>query len=44
MANDFLVKHFAPIVDYDFTKEVEEEFDRIAEGKESWHKNDPILL
>lgn len=38
MANDFLVKHFAPIVDYDFTKEAEEEFDRIAEGKETWHR------
>jgi DNA topoisomerase-1 len=38
MANDFLVKHFATIVDYDFTKEAEEGFDRIAEGQESWTK------
>lgn len=38
MANDFLVKHFAPIVDYDFTREAEAQFDKIAEGKETWHK------
>lgn len=36
MANDFLVKHFAPIVDYDFTREAEAEFDKIADGKEPW--------
>ena len=36
MANDFLVKHFAPIVDYDFTREVETEFDKIASGKQAW--------
>lgn len=38
MANDFLVKHFAPIVDYDFTREAEAEFDKIAHGKETWNK------
>ena len=38
MANDFLVKYFAPIVDYDFTKEVEEEFDLIADGREGWQE------
>jgi DNA topoisomerase-1 len=32
------VKHFAPIVDYDFTSEVEQEFDEIAEGKKQWNK------
>lgn len=36
MTNDFLVKHFAQILDYDFTKQVEEDFDNIAEGKQSW--------
>ncbi len=30
---DFLGDHFDQVVDYDFTKEVEEEFDHIAEGK-----------
>lgn len=38
MANDFLVKYFAPIVDYDFTKAAEEEFDKIADGRETWHR------
>lgn len=38
MANDFLVKHFAPIVDYDFTREAEAEFDKIADGKKSWRE------
>lgn len=38
MSNDFLVKHFRPIVDYDFTRETEEEFDRIADGVEQWSK------
>lgn len=37
LVNDFLTKNFADIVDYDFTKEAEEEFDRIAEGKEKWN-------
>ncbi|MEX0748498.1 MAG: type I DNA topoisomerase [Candidatus Saccharimonadales bacterium] len=37
LVNDFLTKNFASIVDYDFTKEVEEEFDRIADGKERWN-------
>jgi DNA topoisomerase-1 len=36
VVTDFLTKHFADIVDYDFTKEVEEEFDDIAEGKLAW--------
>ena len=30
---DFLSDHFDQVVDYDFTKEVEQEFDDIAEGK-----------
>lgn len=32
VVSDFLVNHFEPIVDYDFTANVEEEFDDIAEG------------
>jgi len=30
--SDFLVNHFKPIVDYDFTAKVETEFDKIATG------------
>lgn len=33
VVNDFLVKHFAGVVDYDFTKRIEEELDEVAEGK-----------
>ncbi len=36
VTTDFLVKHFAHILDYDFTANVEQEFDDIAEGKEAW--------
>ncbi len=36
VTTDFLVKHFASIVDYDFTAKAEEEFDDIAEGKLEW--------
>ena len=36
MVNDFLEKYFPQIMDYQFTKKVEEEFDEIAEGKLSW--------
>ncbi|MEK7603207.1 MAG: DNA topoisomerase, partial [Patescibacteria group bacterium] len=36
VTTDFLVKHFASIVDYDFTARVEQEFDDIADGKEQW--------
>jgi DNA topoisomerase-1 len=38
LVSDFLVKHFPAIVDYDFTKKVEEEFDEIADGKQKWNK------
>lgn len=37
VTTDFLVKHFLPIVDYDFTAKVEEEFDEIADGKKQWN-------
>ena len=33
MVNDYLVESFPEIVDYNFTAEVEEQFDKIAEGK-----------
>ncbi|HEX9153292.1 MAG TPA: type I DNA topoisomerase [Candidatus Saccharimonadales bacterium] len=38
VTTDFLVKHFPSIVDFDFTATVEQEFDRVAEGKETWNK------
>ena len=38
VTTDFLVKHFGTVLDYDFTAKVEQEFDDIAEGKESWTK------
>ena len=38
IVNDFLITHFATIVDYNFTAKVEEEFDDIASGKEDWAK------
>jgi DNA topoisomerase-1 len=37
LVSDFLVKHFPAIVDYDFTKKVEEEFDDIEDGKQKWN-------
>ena len=37
LVSDFLVKHFPDIVDYDFTKRVEEEFDDIEDGKQKWN-------
>ncbi len=36
VVTDFLMEHFDQIVDYDFTSEVEENLDNIAEGKEKW--------
>ncbi|WP_289060940.1 type I DNA topoisomerase [Zobellia russellii] len=38
IVNDFLVSHFATILDYNFTAKVEEDFDEIAEGDEDWQK------
>lgn len=37
LVSDFLVKHFSAIVDYDFTRNVEEEFDSIEAGKKAWN-------
>ena len=36
VTTDFLVKYFPSIVDYDFTAQVEEGFDKVAEGKQEW--------
>ncbi|GAB6034941.1 type I DNA topoisomerase [Galenea microaerophila] len=38
IVTDFLVKHFGDILDYQFTAHVEEEFDLIAQGQESWQE------
>ena len=38
VVNDFLIENFPDIMDYNFTAKVEEQFDRIAEGKEEWTK------
>jgi DNA topoisomerase-1 len=38
ITTDFLMKHFASIVDYGFTAHVEEGFDHIAEGKQAWEE------
>ena len=40
IVNDFLIRYFPAILDYNFTARVEENFDDIAEGKEQW--NDDI--
>lgn len=36
MTTDFLVKYFGEILDYDFTANVEKDFDAIADGKRKW--------
>lgn len=36
LVNDFLVEHFQKILDYNFTANVEEEFDEIASGEKDW--------
>ncbi|NDV69564.1 type I DNA topoisomerase [Dysgonomonas sp. 25] len=38
VVNDFLQEFFPNILDYNFTANVEQEFDQIAEGKEDWTK------
>ncbi|MBR1394706.1 MAG: type I DNA topoisomerase [Prevotella sp.] len=38
VVNDFLMKNFPGIMDYNFTAKVEQDFDRIAEGSETWTK------
>ena len=36
VVNDFLMKYFPTIMDYNFTAKVEQDFDKIAEGGEKW--------
>ena len=36
IVTDFLVDNFADVLDYDFTANVEEDFDKIADGKKDW--------
>ncbi|MBQ6204816.1 MAG: type I DNA topoisomerase [Prevotella sp.] len=36
VVNDFLMKYFPAIMDYNFTAKVEQEFDEIADGEEAW--------
>ncbi len=36
VVNDFLLKYFPGIMDYNFTAKVEQKFDEIAEGGEEW--------
>ena len=38
VVNDFLMENFQEIMDYNFTANVEKDFDRIAEGKSAWTK------
>ncbi len=37
LVNKFLVQYFEDIIDYNFTANVEKEFDKIAEGKTKWN-------
>jgi DNA topoisomerase-1 len=37
LVSDFLVKYFPNVVDFQFTRNVEEEFDEIADGKKQWN-------
>ena len=38
VVTDFLSQHFEKVMDYNFTAEIEKEFDEIAEGKIIWNK------
>ena len=38
IVNDILVEHFPKIVDIEFTANMEEDLDKIAEGKQKWTK------
>lgn len=37
VVNDFLTKYFPNVLDYNFTANVEQRFDEIAEGNTGWH-------
>ena len=36
VVNDFLIENFPEIMDYNFTADIEKEFDEVAEGKMAW--------
>ena len=38
LVNRFLLQYFESIIDYNFTANVEKEFDKISEGKRAWNK------
>ena len=38
VVNDFLMENFPDIMDYNFTANVEQDFDKIAEGRTEWNK------
>ncbi|MBD5345078.1 MAG: type I DNA topoisomerase [Bacteroides sp.] len=38
IVNEYLTENFPDILDYDFTAEMEEKFDHIAEGNSEWQK------
>ncbi len=38
VVTDFLIKYFPDIMDYNFTADIEERFDKIAAGDEQWQK------
>lgn len=38
IVTDYLTENFGEVMDYDFTANVEKDFDEIAEGKEQWNK------
>lgn len=38
LVTDFLVANFSDILDYNFTADVEQQFDKVAEGKKVWNK------
>jgi DNA topoisomerase-1 len=38
VVTDFLKQYFFEVMDYSFTANIEEEFDKIAEGKQQWSK------
>lgn len=38
VVTDFLAEHFKTVMDYNFTAQIEAEFDEIAHGKQEWSK------
>ncbi len=38
LVTDFLIKNFGTVLDYNFTADIEEQFDKVAEGKKVWNK------